>query len=56
MRMSAMRRTRSPGPARGPSSFAVASFKHACWFEGVEPPPERLIRAELQRGSRARAR
>ncbi len=28
-------------------NFAADSFKHACWFDGVDPPPDDVIYAEI---------
>ena len=29
--------------------FAAESFKQACWFDGVEPPSDEVIYAEIDR-------
>ncbi len=29
--------------------FAVESYKQACWFDGVEPPKDDVLYAELDR-------
>ncbi len=30
-------------------NHAISSYKHACWLDGIEPPPDEVIAAELDR-------
>jgi len=34
----------TPAQAR---NFAGVSFRHVCWFDGVDPPPDDVIYAEI---------
>ena len=38
--------SRPPEHAR---NHAISSYKHACWLDGIEPPPDEVIAAELDR-------